>query len=55
MTKNNKWEWDSTKIELTDPKGKVIILDSNNFSDFFMEQCHQEIQDYLEKIGGELK
>ena len=55
MPKKNEWEWDSTKIELTDPKGKVIILNSNDFSDFFMEQCYQEIRDYLEKIGGKLK
>jgi hypothetical protein len=40
--------------KLLKQKGKVIILSSDNFSDFFMQQCHQEIQDYLEKRGGEV-
>jgi len=52
--KNKKWEWDSIQINLTDPDKKIIILTSAEVSDFFMEQCFQEIQEYVEKKGGEL-
>jgi len=54
MTKKKKWEWDSIQINLTDPDGKIITLTSAEVSDFFMEQCFQEIQEYVEKKGGEL-
>jgi len=54
MTKKKKWEWDSIQINLTDPDKKIITLTSAEVSDFFMEQCFQEIQEYVEKKGGEL-
>jgi hypothetical protein len=52
---NNEWQWDSVKIELTNPNGKTIKLNSSNFSDWFMEQCFQELQDYVKEKNGVLK
>ena len=52
---NNEWRWDSVKIELTNPNGKTIKLNSSNFSDWFMEQCFQELQDYVKEKKGVLK
>jgi len=54
MIKNKKWVWDSLQLNLTDPNGKTITLTSGEVSDFFMEQCFQEIQEYVKKKGGKL-
>ena len=53
--KNNEWQWESVAIKLEDPNGDTITLNSENLSDWFMEQCFQELQDYVEKKGGKLK
>ena len=52
---NNEWQWDSVKIELTNPNGETIKLNSGDFSDWFMEQCFQELQDYVKEKKGVLK
>ena len=53
--KTNEWQWEKVRITLTDPNGDTVVLNSEDLSDWFMEQCFQELQDYVEKEGGELK
>ena len=56
MAKNkNEWQWDSVKIELINPNGKKIELNSYDFSDWFMEQCFQELEEYVKQKKGVLK
>ena len=55
LSKTNEWQWEKIRITLTDPFGATVVLDSGDLSDWFMEQCFQELQDYVEKEGGELK
>ena len=53
--KNNERQWETVRFTLTNPDGDTVVLDSGDLSDWFMEQCFQELQDYVEKEGGELK
>jgi hypothetical protein len=53
--KTNEWQWEKVRITLTDPNGDTVVLNSEDLSDWFMEQCFQELQDYVEEKGGELK
>ena len=53
--KSKEWEWESVKITLTNPKGETIKLNSLDLSDYCMTTLHNEIQDYVEEKGGELK
>ena len=53
--KTNEWQWEKVRITLTDPNGDTVVLNSGDLSDCFMELCFQELQDYVEKEGGELK
>ena len=53
--KNNEWQWESVTIKLEDPNGDTITLNSEYFSDWFMEQCFQELQDYVKEKKGVLK
>ena len=53
--KTNEWLWVNIRFTLTDPNGDTVVLNSGDLSDWFMEQCFQELQDYVEKEGGELK
>ena len=53
--KPNEWQWEKVRITLTDPNGDTVVLNSGDLSDWFMEQCFLELQDYVEKEGGELK
>jgi hypothetical protein len=52
---NNEWQWDTVKLELTNPKGETVTLESGDLSDAFMEECFIELQNYVDKKGGELK
>ena len=52
---NNKWQWETVKLELTNPKGETITLRSGDLSDAFMEECFIELQKYVNKKGGELE
>ncbi len=52
---DNKWQWDTVKLELTNPKGETVTLESGDLSDSFMEECFIELQNYVDKKGGELK
>ena len=53
--KNNEWQWEKVRLTLTDPNGDTVVLNSGDLSDWFMEQCFQELHVYVEKGGGELK
>ena len=55
ISKTNEWQWEKVRFTLTDPNGDTVVLNSRDLSDWFMEQCFQELQDYVEKEGGELK
>ena len=52
---NKEWQWDTVKLELTNPKGDTSTLESGDFSDSFMEECFIELQNYVDKKGGELE
>ena len=52
---NKEWQWDTVKLELTNPKGETVTLESGDLSDSFMEECFIELQNYVDKKGGELK
>ena len=52
---NKEWQWDTVKLELTNPKGETVTLESGDLSDAFMEECFIELQNYVDKKGGELK
>ena len=52
---NKKWQWETVKLELTNPKGETITLRSVDLSDAFMEECFIELQKYVDKKGGELE
>jgi len=52
---NNKWQWETVKLELANPKGETITLRSGDLSDAFMEECFIELQKYVDKKGGELE
>ena len=51
----DKWQWDTVKLELTNPKGETVTLESGDLSDSFMEECFIELQNYVDKKGGKLK
>ena len=46
---NNEWQWDTVKLELTNPKGETVTLESGDLSDAFMEECFIELQNYVDK------
>ena len=53
--KNNKWEWESVRIKLTDPNGETITLNSLDLSDYCNTIIYDEIQFYVDNKKGELK
>jgi hypothetical protein len=53
--KNNKWEWESVRINLTDPNGETITLNSLDLSDYCNTVIYDEIQFYVDNKQGELK
>ena len=55
LSKTNEWQWEKIRITLTDPNGDTVVLNSGDLSDWFMEQCFQELQDYVKEKKGVLK
>ena len=53
--KKNEWEWESLKIELKDPDGKIHILNSGDIGDFCVEAIFQDIENYVSERKGVLK
>ena len=53
--KNNKWEWESVRIKLTDHNGETITLNSLDLSDYCNTVIYDEIQFYVDNKQGKLK
>jgi len=53
--KKNQWEWESLKIEIKDPNGKIHILNSGDIGDFCLSALFDEITTYVTEKKGVLK
>ena len=54
-TKNNEWEWKSTRLTIVDPEGKEHILTSEQIGDFCLNAIFDEIAEYVKTKNGVLK
>lgn len=50
-----KWTLDSVKIYLSDENGKEIVLNSGNLTDYTMTEIIDDMENYVEGIGGILE
>lgn len=50
-----KWILDSVKIYLIDNKGREVVLNSNDLSDYTMNEIIDDMENYVEGNGGELE
>ena len=55
MAKKNEWEWESLKINIKDPNGKIHTLDSGDIGDFCLSALFDEITTYVTEKKGVLK
>ena len=56
MAKNkNEWEWESLKIEIKDPQGKIQTLNSGDLGDFCLSALFDELTSYVKEKKGVLK
>tara|TARA_B100000963_G_C22135906_1_gene455426 strand:- start:53 stop:223 length:171 start_codon:yes stop_codon:yes gene_type:complete len=56
MAKNkNEWKWESLKIEIKDPQGKIHTLNSGDLGDFCLSALFDEITTYVTDKKGVLK
>ena len=55
MKKSNEWEWESLKIEINDPQGKIRTLNSGDVGDFCLSALFDEITTYVKERKGVLK
>jgi hypothetical protein len=55
MAEDKLWKWDRTRIILKDPKGKEVVLTSEDLNDQTMNNIFEDIEDYVEKEGGKLE
>ena len=56
MAKNkNEWEWESLKIEIKDPQGKIHTLNSGDLGDFCLSALFDELTSYVKEKKGVLK
>ena len=53
--KQNEWEWQSLKIEIKDPQGKIHTLNSGDMGDFCLSALFDEITEYVTERKGVLK
>lgn len=49
-----KWTFDSMKIYLSDDTGKEVILNSADLTDYTFTEIVDDIEQYVEGMGGEL-
>lgn len=49
-----KWTFDSMKIYLSDDTGKEVILNSADLTDYTVTDIVEDIEQYVEGMGGEL-
>ena len=53
MAKNkNEWEWESLKIEIKDPQGKIHTLNSGDLGDFCLSALFDELTSYVKEKKG---
>jgi len=53
--KTNRWIWEKVKIELTNPQGKTVILNSDCFDDYTFGIISEAVEKYVVDQGGELE
>ena len=49
------WSLDSIKIYLTNDKGKEIVLDSGDITEYTMNEIIDDVENYVIGKGGELE
>jgi len=49
------WSLDSIKIYLTNDKGKEIVLNSGDLTDYTMTEIIDDVENYVIGKGGELE
>jgi hypothetical protein len=50
-----KWTLDSIRIYLSDENGKEIILNSGDLTDYTMTEIIDDVENYVDGMGGELQ
>ena len=53
--KTNRWMWEKVKIELTNPQGETVILNSDSFDDYTFGIISEAVEKYVVDQGGELE
>ena len=53
--KTNKWIWEKVEIELTNPQGETINLNSADLDDYTFDLVAQAVEKYVIDQGGELE
>jgi len=51
----DKWTLDSIRIYLTNQNGKEIILNSGDLTDYTMTEIIDDVENYVDGMGGELE
>ena len=49
------WSLDSIKIYLTNDKGKEIVLDSGDITEYTMTEIIDDVETYVNNSGGTLE
>ena len=52
---NNIWVWESLTVELTNPEGETITLNSVWLNDYTLDCMMEDLQDYVVGLGGDLE
>ncbi len=45
--KTNRWIWEKVKIELTNPQGETVILNSDSFDDYTFGIISEAVEKYV--------
>ena len=53
--RKTKWTLDSIKIYLSDENGKEIVLNSGDLTDYTMAEIIDDVENYVDGMGGELE
>jgi len=51
----DKWTLNSIRIYLTNQNGKEIILNSGDLTDYTMTEIIDDVENYVDGMGGELE
>ena len=49
--KTNRWIWEKVKIELTNPQGETVILNSDSFDDYTFGIISEAVEKYVVDQG----